>query len=192
MCCRSRHQTVALWERLACATAKAMAEMYEAYPIWWRGVSAPPPAEWTYTFETFTGEETAGEWALAAAVFIAQKRRRTGAGPTFAELFAHLLPDTGGLPAPFPDGLEPIERHRAIAGFRGHVTIEWRRRGMIGFTKGVMRSLRVGREFREHSRQRQQKLVSRVQLSPAGVSEMSQVPGIDVGVGSVGGRDRHD
>lgn len=101
MCCRSRHQTVALWERLACATAKAMAEMYEAYPIWWRGVSAPPPAAWAYTFETFTGEETAGEWALAAAVFIAQTRRRTGAGPTFAELFAHLLPDTGGLPARF-------------------------------------------------------------------------------------------
>jgi hypothetical protein len=63
---------------------------------------------------------------------------------------------------------------------------------MIGFTKGVMRSLRVGREFREHSRQRQQKLASRIQLSPADLSEMSQVSGIDDSVGSIGGRDSHD
>lgn len=133
-----------------------MAEMYEAYPIWWRGVEAPPPAEWAYVFEDFTGDDSADEWAMAAAVFIAQTRRRTGVGPTFFELFSFLLPDTGGMPGPFPEALGPDERRRAISGFRGHVTIEWRRRGMISFDRGVKRSLRVGREFRQRSRQRQQ------------------------------------
>ena len=135
--------------------------MSEAYPIWWRGVGAPPPAEWAYVFEDFTGDDSADEWAIAAAVFIAQTRRRTGVGPTFFELFSFLLPDTGGMPGPFPDALGPDERRRAISGFRGHVTIEWRRRAMISFDKGVPRSLRVGREFRARSRQRQQNAVER-------------------------------
>ena len=127
----------------------------ELYPIWWRGIGPPPSAAWTYMFECFTGEDTAEEWALAAAIFIAQTRRRSGLGPTFAELFTHLLPESNGLPAPFPAGLEFMERRRAVAGFRGHVAIEWRRRGLISFDKGVTRSLRVGRVFRERSRHRQ-------------------------------------
>lgn len=88
-------------------------------PIWWRGIGSPAPASWGYVFEDFTGDDTGQSWALAAAVFVAQTRRRTGRGPTFAELFAHLLPDTCGLPAPFPPGLEFMERRRAISGFRG-------------------------------------------------------------------------
>ena len=132
-----------------------MVEMSESYPIWWQGIESPPPAEWAYVFEGFTGEDTADQWALAAAIFIAQTRRRTSTGPTFAELFTHLLPDTDGLPAPLPRSLEFIERRRAVAGLGGHASIEWRRRGMISFDHGVMRSLRVGREFRERSRSRQ-------------------------------------
>lgn len=127
----------------------------EPYPIWWRGVPVPPPAQWTYVFEQLTGDDSAEEWALAAAIFIAQTRRRLGRGPTFAELFAHLLPDADGLPAPFPEGLTYRERHLAVAGFRGHATIEWRRRGMISWETSVTRSLRVGRAFRERSKQRQ-------------------------------------
>lgn len=115
----------------------------------------PPPAQWTYVFEQLTGADSAEEWALAAAIFIAQTRRRLGRGPTFAELFAHLLPDADGLPAPFPEGLTYRERHLAVAGFRGHATIEWRRRGMISWETSVTRSLRVGRAFRERSKQRQ-------------------------------------
>lgn len=130
-------------------------------PIWWRGVTAPPPASWTYVFEDFTGDDTAGPWALAAGIFIAQTRRRTGHGPTFSELFVHLLPDTAGLPAPFPDGLEYMDRRRVISGFRGHVATEWRRRQMISWDRDVVRSLRVGREFREQSRLRQ---LSRLRL----------------------------
>lgn len=124
-------------------------------PIWWRGISAPPASTWAYVFEDFTGDDTAQEWALAAGIFIAQTRRRTGYGPTFAELFRHLLPDTSGLPAPFPEELEFVERRRAISGLRGHVAIDWRRRGMINWDRDVTRSLRVGRTFRELSRTRQ-------------------------------------
>jgi uncharacterized protein YqjF (DUF2071 family) len=130
--------------------------MHESYPIWWQDIDSPPPAEWIFTFEDFTGDDTAEQWALAAAIFIAQTRRRTAAGPTFAELFVHLLPDTEGLPGPLPRNLDFAERRRAVAGFRGHAAIEWRRRGMISYDNGVMRSLRVGREFREQSRRRQQ------------------------------------
>lgn len=135
-----------------------MAEMYDSDPIWWRGIAAPPPTEWIYAFDDFTGEETAEEWALAAAIFIAQIRRRTGTGPTFSELFALLLPDSAGLPGQLPQALGPNERRLAISGFRWHVAIEWRRRCMISFDKDVTRSLRVGREFRRRSRLRQQQL----------------------------------
>ncbi|MBT2495832.1 hypothetical protein J7E45_09445 [Microbacterium sp. ISL-59] len=138
------------------ATAIVMVEMPDSYPIWWQEIDSPPPAEWVFMFEDFTGDDTAEQWALAAAIFIAQTRRRTAAGPTFAELFTHLLPDTGGLPGPLPRNLDFVQRRRAVAGFRGHAAIEWRRRGMISFDNGVLRSLRVGREFRERSRSRQQ------------------------------------
>lgn len=127
----------------------------DPYPIWWRGVSTPPSASWAYVFEDLTGEDTAEAWGLAAAIFVAQTRRRTGHGPTFAELFTHLLPETSGLPAPFPPGMGPEERRRAIAGFRRHAAIEWRRRNMISWDTDVVRSLRVGGTFRELSRQRQ-------------------------------------
>jgi len=124
-------------------------------PIWWREIHSPPPAQWAHVFDELTGKDNAEEWALAAGIFVAQVRRRTGRGPTYAELFAHLLPDTDGLPAPFPPGLTYFERRRALTGFRGHVTIEWRRRGMISWETGVMHSLRVGRAFRARSRDRQ-------------------------------------
>ena len=138
------------------ATANVTSAMAsDSYPIWWRDIEVPPPAEWAYMFESFTGDDTGDEWALAAAIFIAQTRRRTGLGPTFAELFTHLMPDSHGLPAPFPRDIEFIERRRTVAAFRGHVTIDWRRRGLISFDKGVTRSLRVGRAFRERSRHRQ-------------------------------------
>lgn len=144
----------------------------ESYPIWWRGIDAPPPAAWTYMFEHFTGDDTAEEWALAAAIFIAQTRRRTTFGPTFSELFTQLLPESNGLPGAFPNGLEFIERRRAAAGFRGHVTIEWRRRGLISFEKGVTRSLRVGPVFRERSRRRQIDPLADSRSIPARVSDV--------------------
>ncbi|WP_417512378.1 hypothetical protein [Microbacterium sp.] len=153
------------------ATANVTAAMAsDSYPIWWRGIDVPPPAAWTYMFESFTGDDTGDEWALAAAIFIAQTRRRTRLGPTFAELFIHLMPERNGLPAPFTGEMEFIERRRAIAAFRGHVTIDWRCRGLISFDKGVTRSLRVGRVFRELSRRRQ---VARLAGAPSPGNRMS-------------------
>ncbi|WP_223692176.1 hypothetical protein [Leifsonia poae] len=116
----------------------------------------PPPASWKYQFEEFTGEGSAGEWALAAAIVIADVRARTSHGPTFGELFLQLLPDTNGLPGQFPDGMEYIERRRAVSGFRLHTAIEWHRQGMVRWSTGVERSLQVGRRFHmlSHTHQR--------------------------------------
>lgn len=119
---------------------------------WWRGVGHPPPAAWCYTFEEFTNDDTADEWALAAAIYIAQHRRRHSQGPTFRELFEHLLPDTGGIPSRLPADWDTLDRRRGSNGFRRHVAIEWRRRGFISYDKHVTRSLRVGPRFREQSR----------------------------------------
>lgn len=160
------------------ATANVTATMAsDSYPIWWRGPDVPPPAEWTYMFESFTGDDTGDEWALAAAIFIAQTRRRNGLGPTFAELFTHLMPESRGLPAPFPPGMEFIERRRAVTAFRGHVTIDWRRRGLISFDKDVTRSLRVGRAFRERSRHRQLARLAGASRLENGVSDAADTNG---------------
>lgn len=138
------------------ATAIVMVKVPdEAFPIWWRGAPHPPPGPWKYIFELFTGEDSADEWALAAAIFIAQYRRRHSCGPTFREVFEYLLDDTGGVPSRLPREWDLFERRRANGGFRGHVTVDWRRRGYIGFDKQVTRSLRVGPRFREESRRRQ-------------------------------------
>lgn len=155
VCCPPRRQPVAARVGPVRATTKVTVYVErDPRPIWWRGMSAPPPADWVYVFEEFTGDDSGEPWAVASGIFVAQVRRRTGRGPTFAELFTHLLPDTHGLPGPFPDGLEFIERRRAISSFRGHVAIDWRRRSMINWDKDVTRSLRVGRAFRELSRAR--------------------------------------
>jgi hypothetical protein len=122
--------------------------------LWWPLAEPNPPASWAYVFEELTSEETADQWGLAAAIFIAQTRHRTGQGPTFLELFLHLLPDLNGLPADFPSDIEYLDRRRVVQAFRGHAAIEWRRRGLISWERNVMRSLRVGRAFREQSRQR--------------------------------------
>jgi hypothetical protein len=145
------------------------------YPIWWRGMSASPPASWKYLFEEFTGEDSASEWALAAAIVIAEARARTSHGPTFSELFIRLLPDTNGLPGPFPDGMEYSKRQLAIWSFRLHTAIEWRRRAMIEWSEGVERSLQVGRRFSRTSREHQQEIVRELNdaLGPTLVSALS-------------------
>lgn len=122
------------------------------WTAWWRGGDYPPPATWSYAFEEFTRDEHADEWALAAAIFIAQYRRRHAQGPTFRELFEHLLPDTGGVPSRLPIDWDALDRRRRSNDFRRYVVIEWRRRGYIGYDKQVTRSLRVGPRFREQSR----------------------------------------
>lgn len=148
------HRGRTVGQAFARATAIVTVSMADFRPwaIWWRGVAHPPPAPWSYLFELFTAEESADEWAMAAAIFVAQYRRRHSQGPTFRELFEHLLPDSNGFPSHLPREWDIMERRRGISGFRRHVTIEWRRRGYIGFDREVTRSLRVGSRFRERSR----------------------------------------
>lgn len=121
-------------------------------PIWWRAVEAPPPDIWADTFHDFTGTDTADQWGLGAAVFIAQTRRRTGSGPTFSELFRELLIDSNGVPSELPQSIELVQRRRLISDFRIYVAIDWKRRGWLSWNPNVPRSLRVGRAFREQSR----------------------------------------
>lgn len=138
-------------------------------PVWWRAVDGPPPTIWTIMFEEFTGADTADEWGLAAAIFIARVRHRTGHGPTFSELFAELDPDSRGVPSPLPSRTY-LERRRLIGDFRLSVAIEWKRRGWISWDPHVTRSLRVGRVFRERSRQRQTAEVTTDHSTPAATS----------------------
>ncbi|MDQ4215058.1 hypothetical protein [Microbacterium capsulatum] len=131
-------------------------------PIWWRSVDGPPPTPWVDVFASFTGTDTADEWGLAAAIFIAQTRRRTGMGPTFSEMFLELLPDTDGIPSSIVDEFDYRERRQLIGDFRIHAAIEWRRRGWISWERGVERSLRVGKVFRAHSRRFQAERAARI------------------------------
>jgi hypothetical protein len=129
-------------------------------PIWWRAIEAPPPDTWVYAFEDFTGQDTADQWGLGAAIFIAQMRRRTGSGPTFSELFRELLIDTNGVPSELPEDIELLQRRNLISNFRIYVAIDWKRRGWVSWNPNVPRSLRVGRAFRELSRTHKQSRTS--------------------------------
>lgn len=91
---------------------------------------------------------------LAAAIFIARVRRRTGRGPTFSELFAELFPHHQLHPE-WPPGLTYPVRATIHHAFRLHVAIQWKRGGWISWEPGVERSLRVGPTFRARSRARQ-------------------------------------
>lgn len=120
-------------------------------PIWWRAIEAPPPRPWVDAFEEFTGEDTADQWGLGAAIIIAQTRRRTGSGPTFAELFKEILIDSNGVPSELPDHIAFLHRRKLISDFRMYVAIDWKRRGWVSWNPQVPRSLRVGRAFRQLS-----------------------------------------
>lgn len=140
-------QAIRNWWFLRLSTQARATMGPEASPIWWRGISAPPPSSWVYVFENLTGDDGAEEWGMAAGIHIARVRHSTSVGPTFTELFSHLLPDFHGLPGPFPASISYLERRRAITTFRRHTAIEWRRRGMIDWDLDVPRSLRIGPAF---------------------------------------------
>lgn len=131
-------------------------------------------------FEEFTGEDSAEEWGLAAAVVIARERRRIAAGPTFSELFSELMPDTDGMPGPVRDGTTSSARISATHKFRYHVAIEWRRRGLIGWSNGVERSLRVGPVFKARCLERRRRIVRELggALGPTLVAALSGADGL--------------
>lgn len=121
-------------------------------PIWWQTVETQPPYRWVDAFEDFTGQTTADQWGLGAAIFIAQTRRRTESGPTFSEMFREILIDTNGVPSELPECIEFQQGRELISNFRIYVAIDWKRRGWVSWDQNAPRSLRVGRAFRELSR----------------------------------------
>lgn len=150
---RCQRPTVGTRSSLASAVIVEVFVVTNPRPIWWRAVEAPPPSTWVDAFEDFTGHETANQWGLGAAIFIAQTRRRTGSGPTFSEMFKEILLDTNGVPSKLPESIEFVQRRKLLSDFRIHAAIEWKRRGWVNWSPDVPRSLRVGRMFRELSHQ---------------------------------------
>lgn len=128
--------------------------MTDPRPIWWSVAEVEAPAEWIVAFNALTDEDRADALGLAAAIFVARVRRRTGRGPTFSELFAELFKNEPLHPE-WPSGLTYPVRATIHHAFRLHVAIQWKRGGWISWDPGVERSLRVGPTFRERSRARQ-------------------------------------
>lgn len=122
---------------------------------WWRIGAGCPPDDWVEAFEALTTDDAVDDWGLAAAIFIARTRRRSGRGPTFRELFRALLPEWDGVPSRLPPELNYAARKRVIKDFRLQAAIVWKRAGWINWDPGIARSLRVGRRFREQSRHHQ-------------------------------------
>lgn len=100
------------------------------------------------TFTDFTRGASGREWGLAASLFVMHYRRRNSEGPTFREVFEHLLPETGGAPSLLL-GWEPAERMQTVHRFRYIVLTNWKKCGFVEFDAGVTRSLRAGPQFRE-------------------------------------------
>lgn len=131
---------------------------------WWRKAEPPAPENWVSIHAEMT--DPAKHWGLGAAIFISKTRRATGHGPTFRELFIHLLPESDGQPGPLPDGLTFMDRSYLRFGFRNDVAWAWRQQGWITWTKDVERSLRTGPAFRRAAaaRQAQQEARARANL----------------------------
>jgi len=124
--------------------------MNESRPTWWVATQVDPPEEWIERFNALAEDTCADRYGLRAGVFIARVRRRTGAGPSFSEMFTEVLQGEPLHPA-WPEGLDYAVRAAIQRSYRLHVAVVWKRRGWISWTRGVTRSLRVGITFRERS-----------------------------------------
>lgn len=123
-------------------------------PSWWRLTTEVPP-EWTTAFATLTSDEGTESFGLAAAIFISRTRKRTGRGPTFAELFAEIQTLNPALAPQWPDDASKSAQRTTLQFYRYLVAAHWKREGWINFDRGLERSLRTGRTFRQRSRERQ-------------------------------------
>lgn len=124
---------------------------------WWPNRTTPPPASWAYVVEDFLAPDRSREWALAAALFIAEYTDAHRQGPTFDELFTHLLPDTQGVPSRRPEGVSSREQSHARGYFRLYVVRRWRGHNLFAWKTGVYRSLNVRANFARQARQFEQK-----------------------------------
>lgn len=130
--------------------------MPERRATWWPSRQTPPPASWSYVVEDLLAPDRSQEWARAAAVFIEEHTKLEGHGPTFKELFAHLLPDANGLPSRHPSGVRGREQALVTSCFRMYVMRQWRKHDLFTWRGGVERSLNVGPRFAKRLRQLEQ------------------------------------
>jgi hypothetical protein len=105
---------------------------------WWGGAGCPP-ASWITTFTDLTRGASGREWGLAASLFVMHHHRKLSVGPTFREVFEHLLPETRGAPSVL-NGWEPAERIQVVHRFRYFVMTKWKQGGFVEFDKGVSSS----------------------------------------------------
>ncbi|CAN7314009.1 hypothetical protein LJR044_001681 [Microbacterium foliorum] len=98
-------------------------------------------------FAELTDGESAKQWGLAAGLFIVHHRRRHAHGPTFSEVFEHLLPETRGVPSHAVEDWTGQDWYLARHRFRMAVVFAWSRMGYVDYDPGVARSLRPGRRL---------------------------------------------
>lgn len=130
--------------------------MPENRAAWWPSEDTPPPASWAYVIEDLIASDHSQEWAWAAALFIETHRKQRGHGPTFQELFNHLLPEADGVPSRRPEGVSSKIHYRARRYFRLYVMREWRKHDFFAWRTGVERSLNVRGRFAKRLRQLEQ------------------------------------
>jgi len=130
-----------------------MSTMTERRAAWWPSRQTPPPASWAYVIEDLLAPDRSREWARAAALFIEVHTTQRGHGPTFNELFIHLLPETNGVPSRRPEGVKSRDHYHARSYFRLYVMREWRKHDLFVWRTGVHRSLNVPGKFAKRLRQ---------------------------------------
>ena len=115
-----------------------------------RNAPSAIPDEWLPLFQRLTGDSTADDWGLRAAIVIARYRKKHGSGPTFGELFTALglrsMPDLSD-----EEASDAKTRIRAVYLFRQHTAVHWRRLRWIQWDRRC-RSLSVNQRFRDASR----------------------------------------
>jgi hypothetical protein len=122
--------------------------------VFWDRSDIEAPDGWQECFNRLTSGSDAGQWGRRAALEIYDVRVATGEGPTFSELFTALMPESGGLPGPFPvDADYPVRRY-AVRHFRFGVAAAWANLGWVRWRRDVHRSLDVGPRFRERNERR--------------------------------------
>ena len=118
-----------------------------------RPISSPTalPEDLQKLLGTLTSSEQVSlEVGRRAAIEIARIRRRTGSGPTFAELFDPIFLDAAAPSSDLAKGWDSIDRSHLYA-LRHHLAVHLRRDGWIQWS-GLPRSLRTGVTFSRASR----------------------------------------
>ncbi len=120
---------------------------------WWILEDFAPPEDWVSTLASMTGKDSIDSWGLRAAIYVARTRKRYGRGPSFSELFDHLM-SADGIGLSQPENLTSSQRRVVRRGFERYAASAWRSNGWVAWSREA-HSLRVGPAFRAASRAHQ-------------------------------------